>query len=116
MPSNDCIFCKIVSGDIPAQIVYRDEQVTAFQDLHPVAPVHILIVPNGHIASLGEVGPADAPALAGLLQTAATLAGQEDVAASGFRVVINAGPAAGQSVDHLHVHLLAGRDLSWPPG
>ncbi len=112
---SDCIFCRIVRGEAPARIVYQDGDVTAFHDLHPCAPVHILLVPNRHIAGVAQVGPEDAVLLGKLFVIARRLAEQEDIV-NGYRLVVNNGPRAGQSVFHLHVHLLGGRRLSWPPG
>ena len=111
----DCVFCRIVRGDAPAPIIYQDEDVTAFHDLHPRAPVHILIVPNRHIAGVAEVGPEDGALLGKLFVVARRLAEQEHIV-NGYRLVVNNGPGAGQSVFHLHVHLLGGRPLGWPPG
>jgi histidine triad (HIT) family protein len=111
----DCIFCRIVRGEAPARIVYRDEDVTAFHDLHPRAPTHILIVPNRHISGVAVADLEDGPVLGKLLLVARRLAEQEDVV-DGYRLVINNGRQAGQSVFHLHVHLLGGRTLGWPPG
>jgi histidine triad (HIT) family protein len=110
-----CIFCDIVAGRTPAQIVYQDEHMTAFQDAHPQAPVHILIVPNRHIASCAELAPGDEKVMGRLLVQAAQLAAQQNVA-GGFRLVANTGRPAGQSVLHLHFHLLGGRVFHWPPG
>jgi histidine triad (HIT) family protein len=110
-----CIFCRIVRGDAPARIVYQDEDVTAFHDLHPHAPVHILIVPNRHIAGVAEVELEDSALLGKLFIVARRLAEQEHIV-NGYRLVVNNGPRAGQSVFHLHVHLLGGRPLGWPPG
>jgi histidine triad (HIT) family protein len=112
---SDCIFCRIARGDAPARIVYQDEDVTAFQDLNPCAPVHILIVPNRHIAGVAHVEPEDTTALGKLFAVARQLAEQEGIV-NGYRLVANNGPQAGQSVFHLHVHLLGGRSLGWPPG
>ncbi|RLC91275.1 MAG: histidine triad nucleotide-binding protein [Chloroflexi bacterium] len=112
---NDCIFCRIARGEAPASIVYQDDDVTAFRDLHPQAPVHILIVPNRHIVGVAQVGPEDAALLGKLFVVASRLAEQENIV-NGYRLVVNNGPQAGQSVFHLHVHLLGGRPLSWPPG
>ena len=112
---NDCIFCRIVRGESPANIVYQDEDVTAFRDLHPQAPVHILIVPNRHVAGVAQVEQKEAALLGKLFVVARRLAEQEGIAA-GYRLVVNNGPQAGQSVFHLHVHLLGGRQFSWPPG
>jgi histidine triad (HIT) family protein len=112
---SDCIFCRIVRGKAPARVVYQDEDLTAFHDLNPRAPTHILIVPNRHIAGVDQVEQADAALLGKLLVVARRLAEQESVT-DGYRLVINNGPLAGQSVFHLHVHLLGGRPLGWPPG
>lgn len=116
MSANDCLFCKIIAGAIPAQIVYQDDQVTAFRDIQPRAPVHVLLAPNRHLASLAEAEAGDVALLGALLRGAAVVARQEGVAAGGYRVVVNTGPDAGQSVAHLHLHLLGGRALAWPPG
>jgi len=111
----DCIFCDIVAGRAPAQMVYQDELVTAFRDLHPRAPVHILIVPNRHIRTCANLTPDDETVMGHLLVKAAELAAQENLAGN-FRLVVNAGRATGQSVLHLHFHLMGGRTFSWPPG
>jgi histidine triad (HIT) family protein len=110
-----CLFCKIIEGKIPSTAVYEDGQCYAFTDLHPQAPVHILVVPREHISSLNEADPGDGALLGHLLWAAAEIAHDKNLA-SGYRVVINTGEDAGQSVDHLHVHLLGGRPLAWPPG
>ncbi len=113
--SPDCLFCRIAAGEVPAQIVHQDDQVVAFRDIAPKAPVHVLVVPRAHWRSLADVPSSQTQALGHLLATcrhlAATL-GLDD----GYRVVINTGPDGGQTVDHLHVHLLGGRQLDWPPG
>ncbi|MDY7075366.1 MAG: histidine triad nucleotide-binding protein [Chloroflexota bacterium] len=111
----DCIFCRIAHGESPARIVYQDEDVTAFHDLHPCAPIHILVVPNRHIAGVAHVEPDDAALLGKLFVVARRLAEQEGIA-NGYRLVVNNGRLAGQSVFHLHVHLLGGRSMGWPPG
>lgn len=111
-----CVFCRIVRGQARATILHRDEQVVAFRDIHPAAPTHILIVPTMHISSLNELGGPDAPMLGHMLGAAHELAVQEKVDGSGYRIVINTGPEAGQTVAHLHLHLLAGRHMHWPPG
>ncbi len=113
---SDCIFCRIVRGEIPSDVVYKDDDVVAFRDINPQAPVHILIVPVEHIAELNATSDEHAQLLGKLIRTAVKLAKQENIAESGYRVVINQGRDAGQSVDHLHVHLLGGRAMSWPPG
>lgn len=105
----DCIFCKIVAGEAPARIVYRDERVTAFQDVHPAAPVHILIVPNRHIATLNDLTPADESWSGHLLETARQIAAAQGL--TGYRLVLNVGADGGQSVFHLHLHLLGGGRL-----
>lgn len=110
------IFEKIRDGEIPADVIYRDEQCFAFRDISPQAPVHILIVPNQPIPRVGEAEPADQVLLGHLLLTAAKIASDLGLSESGFRVVINNGPHGGETVPHLHVHLLGGRQLNWPPG
>jgi histidine triad (HIT) family protein len=112
----DCLFCKIVNKQIAAAIVHQDESVTAFRDINPQAPVHILIVPNQHIVGAAQVTHEHGAALAAMYATAARLAESEGIAESGYRLVVNQGPDAGQSVFHLHLHLLGGRRLAWPPG
>lgn len=114
--ATDCLFCKIIAGSIPATIVYQDDRLTAIRDIHPVAPTHILVMPNRHLPSLAEAEPQDEGLLASLLLAAARLARQEGLTAGGYRTVINTGPDAGQSVPHLHVHLIGGRPQRWPPG
>ncbi len=114
--SSDTIFGAIVRGEIPADIVYEDEQCLAFRDLNPQAPTHILVIPRIDIAGLQEADQADAALLGHLLQAAQTVAKQEGLADSGWRVVVNVGEDAGQTVSHLHLHVLGGRSLSWPPG
>ena len=111
----DCIFCKIANGEISANKVYEDDGVLAFHDLEPQAPVHILIIPKAHIASAAEIGEAESALAGKLLAAAAKIAGEQGLT-QGFRLVINCGESAGQSVQHLHVHLLGGRDFGWPPG
>jgi histidine triad (HIT) family protein len=111
-----CVFCRIVRGQATATIVYRDELVVAFRDIHQAAPTHILIVPIGHISSLNDLGQPDEPLLGHMIRMAHELAVRENVDGSGYRIVINTGPEAGQSVSHLHLHLLAGRRMQWPPG
>jgi histidine triad (HIT) family protein len=112
---NDCVFCRVVRGEAPAGIVYQDEDVTAFHDINPCAPVHILIVPNRHITSVSQIEPEDA-ALLGKLFVVARLLAEEQDTVDGYRLVINNGRRGGQSVFHLHVHLLGGRSFGWPPG
>jgi len=112
--AEDCIFCKIANKEISADEVWRDQDVVAFRDINPMAPVHVLVIPVSHIASLDQLQD---QSLAGkLILTASELARKLDIDESGYRVVINTGPEAGQSVNHLHLHLLGGRSMSWPPG
>ena len=110
-----CLFCKIVDGSIPSTAVYEDELCYAFADLHPQAPVHVLMAPREHIASLDDTDKSDGKLLGHLLWAATEIAREKGLAA-GYRVVINTGPDGGQTVDHLHIHLLGGRSLAWPPG
>lgn len=112
----NCLFCKIASGQIPGNIVYQDEDVVAFKDIHPQAPVHILLISRRHIPSIADVTPEDGPLLGLLFSVAAKLAHKLGVDEGGYRVVTNIGRDAGQSVFHLHFHLLGGREFSWPPG
>ena len=114
--SDECIFCKIVSGDLPAKVVYRDEMVVAFEDIKPIAPVHLLIIPTTHIPSVRELTDDDGPVLKTLVDTANMLARERDILDQGFRLNINAGPNGGQTVYHLHLHLIGGRFMTWPPG
>jgi histidine triad (HIT) family protein len=112
-----CIFCSIVAGDVPAEVVYHDEQVVVIKDANPQAPVHVLLIPREHnLESLNDASKLDVSLLGHLLYTAAKVANQMEIAESGYRVVINNGEAAGQTVPHLHVHVLGGRHLAWPPG
>jgi histidine triad (HIT) family protein len=116
MSTNDCIFCKIVSGELPSETLYQDEHCIAFNDLSPQAPVHILLVPRVHIESLDKSSEDDKQALGHLLFTAADLARTRGIADDGYRVVINTNSDGGQTVFHLHVHLLGGRRFEFPPG
>lgn len=113
---DDCIFCGIAAGTIPADVVYRDEQLTAFRDLDPQAPIHILVIPNAHIASTNDLGEQHAELLGRLLLGAASVARDLGVAEGGYRVVINTGRDGNQTVPHLHLHVVGGRRLGWPPG
>ena len=114
--SSDTVFGAIVRGEIPADLVYEDDLCLAFRDLNPQAPVHVLVIPREGIAGLTEAGEADPALLGHLLQAADVVAQREGIAEDGWRVVINVGVDAGQTVDHLHLHVLGGRALSWPPG
>jgi len=111
-----CPFCRIVRGDADATIVHRDDSVVAFRDLRPVAPTHILIIPTSHVRSLEELKAGDGGLLERMISVARDLARREGVESSGYRLVINTGPNAGQSVFHLHMHFLAGQRMHWPPG
>ena len=113
---SDCLFCKIRDGQIPAAITYRDEELLAFKDINPRAPLHQLIIPLKHVASLTTAQPEDAELLGKLMLAGSQLAREAGYADSGFRVVMNAGKDAGQTVFHVHLHVLAGRALAWPPG
>jgi histidine triad (HIT) family protein len=112
----DCLFCKIAAGKIPSDIVYQDEQVVAFRDNNPQAPQHLLFIPRRHIASMTDITPGDGPVLANIYIAAAKVARELGLEASGYRFLTNVGKDAGQSVFHLHFHLLGGRKLGWPPG
>jgi histidine triad (HIT) family protein len=110
-----CIFCRIASKDVPATIVYEDDEIVAFRDLAPKAPTHVLLIPRKHVDSLDHAVPADRDLLGRLLLAAKAVAAQDGLG-EGYRVVTNIGPAAGQSVLHLHFHVLGGRPMAWPPG
>lgn len=112
----DCIFCQIASGKVSSDLVYMDEHTVAFNDINPEAPIHILIVPKQHIATLGEIKSSKTSLLGEMLLVASRLAKEKGFAEKGYRLVINIGHEAGQTIDHLHIHLLAGRYLAWPPG
>jgi histidine triad (HIT) family protein len=112
----DCIFCKIVAGAIPATKIFEDERALAFRDINPQAPTHALVIPRAHIASLSEAEEGDEALLGHLLRVAARVAHEQGHAEGGYRAVVNTGPDAGQTVFHIHVHILAGRTLTWPPG
>jgi histidine triad (HIT) family protein len=112
----DCLFCSIIEGEIKGEIVYQDNAVLAFRDIRPEAPVHVLIVPRKHIESVSSLQPDDVPVIGAIFIIAAKLAKDFGIAESGYRVVVNNGADAGQSVSHLHYHLLGGRRMRWPPG
>jgi histidine triad (HIT) family protein len=113
---SDCVFCRILAKEIPATLLHEDEHCVAFRDLHPQAPTHILVIPRQHIATLNDASPADAATLGGMMMAARKIAAAEGLVDGGWRVVMNVGKGAGQSVFHIHLHLLGGRPLSWPPG
>jgi histidine triad (HIT) family protein len=110
-----CIFCEIVAGNMDAEIIHRDDQVVAFRDIHPQAPTHVLIIPRKHIESLNAIEPIDQTLLGHMHLTAKHLAEQLGIASSGYRSVFNCGPDAGQTVWHIHLHLMGGRSMGWPP-
>ncbi|MGH9102232.1 MAG: histidine triad nucleotide-binding protein [Acidimicrobiales bacterium] len=112
----DCLFCRIVAGEVPSKGVVSTERTYAFADIEPGAPVHVLVVPREHVESADHVGPQHASLLAEMLATAQAVARAEGVAASGYRLVLNVGEDARNSVPHLHMHLLGGRSMGWPPG
>jgi len=112
----DCIFCKVAAGEIESKKVYEDKEIVAFHDINKMAPVHIVIIPRRHISGLLDISSKDYALLADMHKVAIRLAKELEIAESGFRLVINCNRDAGQSVDHLHLHLLGGRALGWPPG
>ncbi|RMG42389.1 MAG: histidine triad nucleotide-binding protein [Acidobacteria bacterium] len=116
MAESDCLFCKIVSGAVDAKKVHEDPLCVAFEDINPQAPVHVLIVPKKHVATLNDLLPEDEPMAGHLLTVAARIAKERGVDGPGYRTVVNCNAGAGQSVFHLHVHLLGGRSFGWPPG
>lgn len=112
--SGDCLFCRIASGEVPAGLVAETEDAVAFRDISPKAPLHVLVIPRRHIASLNEAD--DAQLLGRLLALAANVARDEGIAESGYRIIINTRADGGQTVDHLHIHVMGGRHMEWPPG
>lgn len=115
--ATDCVFCRIVSGEVPATLVARSEAAIAFRDLNPQAPVHVLVIPVAHVASSADLGSTEAASVLGaVMALAVEVARTLGVAEAGYRMVINTGPDGGQTVDHLHAHVLAGRPMRWPPG
>jgi histidine triad (HIT) family protein len=112
----DCLFCKIINREVPASIVYEDDRVLAFNDINPQAPTHVLIIPKRHIPSLLDLTPGDDAIVGELARRAAAIAGDRGIAAEGFRTVFNTNAGAGQTVFHIHLHLLGGRPMRWPPG
>ncbi|KOR33528.1 hypothetical protein TI05_00420 [Achromatium sp. WMS3] len=113
---NECIFCKIASRQIPTDLVYEDPEIIAFRDLNPQAPIHILIIPKVHIATLNDLIPEQAPLVGKMILAAQQIAVQEGIAIPGYRTVFNCNAGAGQTVFHIHLHLLGGRTMNWPPG
>jgi histidine triad (HIT) family protein len=109
----DCIFCKIISGEIPSKIIYRDKDVVIFPDINPRTPVHLMVIPVKHIISLAAMSDADTPIVGKMVQAANQVAREQGLADKGYRLTINSGPDAGQVVQHLHIHLMGGRELKW---
>ncbi len=116
MSESNCLFCKILAGEIPADIVYESETAIAFRDINPQAPTHVLIIPRKHIARINDIGEDDQSIVGSLFSAAREVATAEGMADEGYRAVMNCNEAAGQTVFHIHLHLLGGRDLHWPPG
>jgi histidine triad (HIT) family protein len=114
--AEECLFCKIFAGGIPAKEVFRDEEILAFEDIRPVAPTHVLVIPKEHIPSVHELKPEHNALLGRMFAVANRIADERKIDRDGYRLVFNKGPQAGQSVYHLHAHLLGGRAMSWPPG
>ena len=114
--ADDCLFCKIIQGEIPSSEVYSDEEFYAFRDISPAAPSHVLIVPRRHLAQVAEAAPDDAGLLGRLILRANAIAQAEGLTEKGFRYVVNCGEWGGQTVSHLHLHILGGREFGWPPG
>ncbi len=113
---SECLFCKIRDGEIPASVVYENDDVLAFRDVNPQAPVHVLIVPKKHIATANDIQPADVAIVGKLFLAAQAVAKQLEIAEAGYRLVMNCNESAGQTVFHIHLHLLGGRRMLWPPG
>jgi histidine triad (HIT) family protein len=116
MSDPDCIFCKIAAGDIDADIVYQNEELVGFRDLNPQAPTHVLIIPRRHISTINDITESDAEMIGQLFVAAKEIAAQEGISEPGYRVTMNCNAGAGQSVFHVHLHLLGGRQFTWPPG
>lgn len=112
----DCIFCKIIKGELPTDIVFEDKNIVAFNDLHPQAPIHQLVVPKKHISTLNDLTKEDTALVGTMIQTARHLAKKENISETGYRTVFNCNKDGGQVVFHLHLHLIGGRALQWPPG
>ena len=112
----NCLFCKIIAGDIPGTVVHQDDSIVALRDINPQAPLHLLIIPRRHIATLNDLQPSDDALVGSMFRVAAALAAQHGYAERGYRTVFNCNREAGQTVFHVHLHLLAGRGLGWPPG
>ena len=116
MSDSDCLFCKILAGEIPADIIFESESEIAFRDINPQAPTHVLIIPRQHVATINDIEPQHEELVGSLFSAAKAIAAAEGLSEDGYRVVMNCNEAAGQTVFHLHLHLLGGRALTWPPG
>jgi len=116
MPDANCLFCRVIAGEIPGDFVHQDDLVVAIRDISPKAPTHLLLMPREHVVSAADLTDAHGPMLGRLFAVGAQLARDAGIADGGFRLVTNAGPGAGQSVPHLHFHLMGGRSMGWPPG
>ncbi len=114
--TSDCLFCKIIAGEIPADIVYESDTALAFRDINPQAPTHVLVIPRKHIATLNDIDESDEALVGSLYSAAREIAAAEGIADDGYRAVMNCNAAAGQTVFHIHLHVLGGRSLQWPPG
>lgn len=116
MSEHDCLFCKVVAGEIPADIVFESDSAIAFRDINPQAPTHVLVIPRRHISTINDLGADDRELVGDLYLAARSIAAEEGIAESGYRAVMNCNKGAGQSVFHIHLHVLGGRGLTWPPG
>lgn len=116
MANEDCLFCRILKGDIPADVIFESDSAIAFRDINPQAPTHVLIIPRKHIATINDIAPEDHAVVGSLYAAAKAIAAQEGFSDDGYRAVMNCNEAAGQTVFHIHLHLLGGRTLGWPPG
>ena len=114
--AEDCLFCKIFAREVPAKEVFRDDEIVAFEDIRPVAPTHVLVIPKEHIPSIHDLTAAHGPMLVRMFGVANRIADERKIDRDGYRIVFNKGPQAGQSVYHVHLHLLGGRAMAWPPG
>lgn len=116
MSNQNCLFCKILKGEIPAELVYESDTAVAFRDINPQAPTHVLVIPRKHISTINDIEPADEAIVGSLYTAAREIAARDGIADDGYRAVMNCNEGAGQSVFHIHLHVLGGRPLSWPPG
>ncbi|RZV34723.1 MAG: histidine triad nucleotide-binding protein [Chromatiales bacterium] len=116
MSNDNCLFCKILDGEIPADLVYESDTAVAFRDINPQAPTHVLVIPRKHIATINDIEADDEAIIGSLYSAAREIASREGIAKAGYRAVMNCNEGAGQSVFHIHLHVLGGRPLSWPPG